>query len=58
MKTTSPQAMEVILDLYLFELHDKVLALKSNLRLRKNGNWSFLEGEVTRPENHTESQNW
>ena len=50
--------MEVILDLYLFELHDKVLALKSNLRLRKNGNWSFLEGEVTRPENHTESQNW
>ena len=53
MKTTATQAMEIILDLHPIEIHIKALSLKSYLRLTRNGNWSHKEGEVTKPENHT-----
>ena len=46
MKTTATQAMEIIVSLKPIEIHIQALSLRSYLRLKRNGNWSLIEGEV------------
>ena len=53
MKTTATQAMEIIVNLKPIEIHIQGLALRSYLRLKRNGNWSYVDGEVVKSINHT-----
>ena len=53
MRTTATQALEVILNIRPIDIHIKEISLKSYLRLHRNGNWAFNQGETHRPENHT-----
>jgi ribonuclease HI len=53
MRSTPTAGMEVIVGLRPIDIHAKELALKSYLRLVKNGNWKMIQGEVIKNENHT-----
>jgi ribonuclease HI len=52
MRSTPPAGMEVILGIRPIEVHIKELAIKSYLRLVKNGNWKHIKGEVIKRSNH------
>ena len=53
MCTTGSESMETILDIRPIEIHLKEVALKSYIRLVRNGNWKHKPGETHSKYNHS-----
>ena len=53
MRSTPTMGMEVMLDIRPIDIHLKQVALNSYIRMRNNGNWRAVEGEVTGGKNHS-----